>query len=226
MASQDILSRLKQNGWRNIGKVYGRHAHLVHPDRHGVITLPSSSVPGTHAASSSRPAIDAAMAILSRRNLAMPCYYATFLPEQQGFSVLFPDIPGCQTHGATPSEAFAMAVDALSGHLEALAANNETLPVPSDAVSAFAHLQAMCAEYGIILPEHFAATSLQLIPALEQDSTLVRVSVSFRRSALTMIDRKAEAAGMTRSGFLAAAAASYVIEREDRKGPLPKTVLR
>ena len=153
----------------------------------------------------------------------MPCYYAAFLPEQQGFSVLFPDIPGCQTHGETPSEAFAMAVDALSGHLEALAANNETLPIPSDATSAFALLQTMCTEYGVTLPEDFAATSLQLIPALEQDSTLVRVSVSFRRSALTMIDRKAEAAGMTRSGFLAAAAARYVIERKDNVTPSQDT---
>ena len=214
MASQDILSRLKQDGWRNVGKAYGRHAHLVHPSRHGVITLPSPMA-GAHMSSPSRPAIDAAMAILSRRNVAMPCYYAAFLPEQQGFSVLFPDIPGCQTHGETPSEAFAMAVDALSGHLETLAANNEPLPTPSNTTSAFVQLQAMCAEYGITLPEHFTETSLQLIPALEQDSTLVRVSVSFRRSALTMIDRKAEAVGMTRSGFLAAAAANYVIERED-----------
>jgi len=135
----------------------------------------------------------------------MPCYYAAFLPEEAGCSVLFPDVPGCQTNGGTPEEAFAMAVDALSGHLEALAAADEPLPAPSDYPTALARLRALCEESGIPLPE--GDIRLQLVPALEQESTLIRVSVSFRKSTLAMIDRKAEAAGMTRSGFLAAAAA-------------------
>ncbi|MBR4741495.1 MAG: hypothetical protein IK079_01160 [Desulfovibrio sp.] len=38
------------------------------------------------------------------------------------------------------------------------------------------------------------------------------MNVSFARYKLDMIDRKAKAAGMTRSGFLAAAAGAYAVE--------------
>jgi hypothetical protein len=49
------------------------------------------------------------------------------------------------------------------------------------------------------------------VPNVQEKPT--RVNVSFRRSTLLMIDRKAEAAGMTRSGFLSRAADSFQMER-------------
>lgn len=57
----------------------------------------------------------------------------------------------------------------------------------------------------ITLPED---TLFLLIPAPGLNVSPVRVTVSFKRYTLDMIDCKAEAAGMTRSGFLAAAAAA------------------
>jgi len=43
-----------------------------------------------------------------------------------------------------------------------------------------------------------------------------RVNVSFRKATLSMIDRKAAAAVMTRSGFLSRAARSFQVEQHGR----------
>lgn len=64
-------------------------------------------------------------------------------------------------------------------------------------------LKNITRQTGIKLP---SAPLLQLVPAPDLDDSLVRVSVSFRRYILNQIDRKAEEAGLSRSGFLAAAA--------------------
>lgn len=135
----------------------------------------------------------------------MKAYYAAFIPDEGKFSVLFPDLPGCQTWGNTLEESFGHSVEALAGHLEAMAADGDVIPEPSLRDKAWEELQSYCAELEIELPE---GTVFQLVPAPELDLSPIRISVSFKRYTLEMIDRKAEASGMTRSGFLAAAAAA------------------
>ena len=135
----------------------------------------------------------------------MKAYYAAIIPDDGVYAVLFPDVPGCQTQGGTLEEAFTQAVEALAGHLEALASDSDPIPEPQTHDEAWAKLLADCKEMGIKLPK---ATLFQLIPAPELDLSPVRVTVSFKRYTLDMIDRKAEAAGMTRSGFLAQAAST------------------
>lgn len=137
----------------------------------------------------------------------MKSYIAAFLPEQEGgYSVLFPDLPGCNSCGDDLQESFAMSVEALAGHLQALADDGDPIPDPSGLEEAHAKLKKLCEEDGIDFP---SAPLLQLVPAPDLDDSLVRVSVSFRRYTLNQIDRKAEEAGLSRSGFLAAAAATY-----------------
>ena len=59
-------------------------------------------------------------------------YPAIFHPEEVGgYSVDFPDLPGCVTEGDTLPEAVSMAEEALSLYLEALEADNELAPAPS-----------------------------------------------------------------------------------------------
>ena len=48
------------------------------------------------------------------------------------FGVDFPDFPGCITAGSTLEEARVMAVEALTGHIEAREEVGEPVPVPSD----------------------------------------------------------------------------------------------
>lgn len=50
----------------------------------------------------------------------------------------------------------------------------------------------------------------QLVPVDPQPEKPVRVNMTFAPRVLRLIDRAAEEEGMTRSGFLAAAAKAYV----------------
>ncbi|RRD69355.1 MULTISPECIES: type II toxin-antitoxin system HicB family antitoxin [unclassified Desulfovibrio] len=137
----------------------------------------------------------------------METYYAGFIPCEGSVSVIFPDVPGCATWGETMEHAFAMAVDALAGHLEVLADDNDPIPQPSTYEVAWEKLRAESAalDFGP-LPE---GTVVHPVPAPDLDMRTKQVSVSFSKYKLDMIDRKAKAAGMTRSGFLAAAASVY-----------------
>jgi predicted RNase H-like HicB family nuclease len=66
-------------------------------------------------------------------------YPACFYPcEEGGYTVIFPDLPGCVTEGATLSEAIDMAVDAASGWLLDSVENNEEIPPASDIKSVVA----------------------------------------------------------------------------------------
>lgn len=141
----------------------------------------------------------------------MRAYYAVFIHEADGrYSILFPDVAGCQTWGHTIEEGFERAIEALDGHLEVLASDGDDIPAPSDRGGARRRMLELAAELGIELPED---TEFLLIPAPDLE-TSVKVTVSFKRGTLEMIDRKAEAAGMTRSGFIANATRVYEISQQ------------
>ncbi len=50
-------------------------------------------------------------------------------PEEGGWSVTVPSLPGCVTQGETREEALANAREAIAGYLEVLALNGEEIPV-------------------------------------------------------------------------------------------------
>ena len=51
--------------------------------------------------------------------------------EGDVYGVVFPDLPGCVTVGATQSELAVNAAEALSGHIEAMMDIGERIPDPS-----------------------------------------------------------------------------------------------
>ena len=57
---------------------------------------------------------------------------AIFSYDDDGVSVSFPDLPGCNTCGENQEEAVSMAQDALSGHLSCLEDDGDPIPNPSD----------------------------------------------------------------------------------------------
>jgi antitoxin HicB len=59
-------------------------------------------------------------------------YPAFFRDEARGFSVSFPDLPGCHTQGNDLEEAFEMAEDALTLYLYHLEETGIRLPAASD----------------------------------------------------------------------------------------------
>ena len=57
---------------------------------------------------------------------------AIFEPgEVHGYTVTFPDLPGCITEGDTLEDAFVMAKEALELHLYGMEADGEPVPLPS-----------------------------------------------------------------------------------------------
>lgn len=53
-------------------------------------------------------------------------------PEEGGYTVTVPSLPGCITQGETLEEAIAMAKDAIRLHVESLIADGEPVPEERD----------------------------------------------------------------------------------------------
>lgn len=62
-------------------------------------------------------------------------YPAIFIPYKEGYTVEFPDFPGCVTQGDTLEEAFEMAADAASGWILTSIEAGENIPNPSTRIS-------------------------------------------------------------------------------------------
>lgn len=58
-------------------------------------------------------------------------YLAVFEPSGEGYSVYFPDLPGCISYGNSYEEAQREAEDALGLHLYGMAKDGEEIPAPS-----------------------------------------------------------------------------------------------
>ncbi|WP_297669020.1 type II toxin-antitoxin system HicB family antitoxin [uncultured Desulfovibrio sp.] len=133
----------------------------------------------------------------------MTVYFAGFVPCSGTISVLFPDVPGCLTWGNDTAHAFTM-------DMEALADDGDAIPAPSGETEAMRKFREPFA--GLDMGPMPEVAVLHPVPAPELDTATAKVNVSFARYKLDMIDLKAKAAGMTRSGFLAAAADAYAVE--------------
>lgn len=117
-------------------------------------------------------------------------------PDDGGFTVTFPDLPGCFTDGDTADAAIANAADALASHVAGM--RRESMPVP--APSAITDIAA---------PD--AGAVLAFVPLIEDIGDSVRVNLSLDRGVLAAIDAAAKARGATRSGFIAAAARQAIL---------------
>jgi predicted RNase H-like HicB family nuclease len=137
----------------------------------------------------------------------MAVYYAAFVPEEEGYSVLFPDFPGCTSQGNTLEDAAAMSVEALESHIGAMLDDGDVIPQPGNRQEAWAALRMQFA--GLDMGPLPDGVELHPIPVPEFEARVKKVAVSFSQYKLDMIDRKARDAGMTRSGFLARAAEAY-----------------
>lgn len=105
-----------------------------------------------------------------------------------GFSVFFPDLPGCTSAGADMQEAALGAEEALNGHLAVMAHYGDPVPDPSpmDALE----------------PDPEVREVARLLVRGERPGRAVRVQVSIDEGLLARIDRIA----VNRSRFLADAA--------------------
>ncbi len=58
-------------------------------------------------------------------------YPAIFERDEDGYSITFPDLPGCITCGDSLEDAYLMARDALELHLYGMEEDNDDIPSPS-----------------------------------------------------------------------------------------------
>jgi predicted RNase H-like HicB family nuclease len=125
-----------------------------------------------------------------------------------GYVVSFPDFPEAFTQGEDMEECLTMGADVLSIAVEEYAKSRKDLPEPSTLQQVKFWAEKEKNSPGIAEGDML----FQLFQAPTMDLTPVRVSVSFSKSALEQIDRKASHAGFTRSGFLAHAAMQYEVQ--------------
>jgi predicted RNase H-like HicB family nuclease len=120
--------------------------------------------------------------------------------KNTAFGVVVPDLPGCFSAGDTLDEAMAGAEEAIALWIDATLDAGEAIPTPSslDAV----RLNPEFADWV------FAVVAID--PAL-LDDTIERVNITLPRRVLKRLDALAEAAGSSRSGYVAQ------LTLEDRK---------
>jgi len=135
--------------------------------------------------------------------------YIAYLHKDKNsdYGVSFPDFPGCITAGRTLDEAARMAQEALAFHIQGMIEDGEAVPEPStlDDVAKDAAKQS----------------AIAFMVKVDASDATVRVNITARESQIAKIDELAEAAGLTRSGYMVRAAIagrSRPVHRKLRRG--------
>ncbi len=119
--------------------------------------------------------------------------------ESPGYSVDFPDFPGCASAGDTLEEARVSAMDALAMHVEGMMEDGDPIPDPSSLDDVYADKDQFIYE---------DAAAVVYIPLLPQKDKRERINISIHASALKEIDTFVESSKeeKNRSMFLERAA--------------------
>ena len=123
-------------------------------------------------------------------------YYTAILERTRtGFSVYFPDVPGCVSAGKTERETLQNAEEALSFHLGEMARAGELIPGSSDEIPPDAEVEEYC----------------RALVRVELPGKAVRLNITMDEGLVAAIDHVAG----NRSSFLAdAARAALAVRRE------------
>jgi predicted RNase H-like HicB family nuclease len=112
--------------------------------------------------------------------------------ENTDFGVVVPDLPGCFSAGDTLDEAIAGAEEAIALWIDSTLDSGQAIPTPSNLDDI--RLNPEFADW------IFAIVSID--PAL-LDDTIERVNITLPRRVLKRLDALAQAAGSSRSGYVA-----------------------
>lgn len=113
--------------------------------------------------------------------------------ENFAFGVVVPDLPGCFAAGDTLEEALAQAEEAIAAWMETALDQGQDIPAPSSVEALRKQHKAW---------KNWIWAVVKLDPAV-LDNTLERVNISLPRRVLHRLDAQAQAAGETRSGYIA-----------------------
>ncbi|HIJ83049.1 MAG: hypothetical protein HW380_2387 [Magnetococcales bacterium] len=123
-------------------------------------------------------------------------YAAVMYRGGDGYGVVFPDIPGCTTHGDSIHDAAMHAEEALTGHIELMVRDGDPLPDPTP-------LDRL--DEVLLAPEPDEPEITRFLVRVEIPARWIRVNLSMAENLVTQIDQAAKDLGMSRSGFLAEA---------------------
>ena len=125
-------------------------------------------------------------------------YLAALTPDTEdgGYTVAFPDFPGCFTEGTDPDDAVAMAADALASHVAGMRKSGMPVPDPTPLAT---------------IVRDMPGAALAYVPLIEDRGQTMRVNLSLDSGIVAAIDAAARERGATRSGFIAAAARQMIL---------------
>ncbi len=120
--------------------------------------------------------------------------------DKPGFSVFFPDLPGCISGGDTVQEAANQAAEALSLHIEGMVADGQPLPDPSGP-------DAPLPDWLDVNdpddpPSRIVA---RVLVPVEMPGRAVRANITMDEGLLARLDAAASARGTSRSSYIAQA---------------------
>ncbi len=123
-------------------------------------------------------------------------YYPALITQDEGdgpedgYGVVFPDLPGCVSAGDTVQQAAESAL-----HLEGMVEDREDVPPPSapDAPLPAWHADAV------------GTIAARVLVPVEMPGRVVRANITLDAALLGRLDAAAAAQGMSRSGFIAEA---------------------
>lgn len=121
------------------------------------------------------------------------------------WGVRVPDLPGCVGGGPSPEMAIDSAVAAMSWWVSTVLAKGGSVPQARNVETILSDPDA---EFNAQ-----AGESVVMLPLLYEAGRPVKANISIDAAVLAAIDQAADVRGMTRSGFIAAAARA-MIERD------------
>jgi predicted RNase H-like HicB family nuclease len=111
--------------------------------------------------------------------------------SSEGYSVFFPDLPGCTSAGSTVHEAALKAEEALQAHIELSMEHGEAIPEPST-------LDEIEVDADVV-------EAARILVRADPPTRTVRVNITMPEDLLAAVDRYAVRTGYSRSGLLAQA---------------------
>ena len=112
--------------------------------------------------------------------------------EDSAWGISFPDFPGCISAGNSLQEVLSQGREALEFHIDGLVEDGETMPL----LRSIDQLRAD--------PEvDFDSAEIVSTVNVDLPGRAIRVQITLEESLLARLDRAADKAGSTRSGFIA-----------------------
>lgn len=130
----------------------------------------------------------------------MPVAYALIHEEDGVFGISFPDFPGAISTGRTEEDAIRKGAEALTFHVGGMVEDGDPLPMLRGLAALKADKSFRAAAKGAVVA---------LVP-FELPGKSVRLNISMDENLLSAVDSAAQAAGQSRSAFLAEAARQRV----------------